>query len=469
MEQKIITGTLTYREVEFTFVYSDDVLRLIPPDNKKQEILFTWVLKETGNGGFAFGTLVMDESTLIGKCNESNETAIFFPVVGEPIGFNNSVLFVAISAVIICKTDLRPISRVSFLGAEINHIHPIQQAVSIDASGLNEGTIKLVTNTGSKTKTREQLFLASGKEVKSHFGICSKVSTKSEEPLLSLESALFFEFEPTNDYVFVLKLWEIATKYIRFLCYRRNVVLDKIQVYSTADDGLFEDFGELSIVGVEKEVELLPLKKDYCIKQTYIADGEQRILQDIADNTIYIRHLPKSYESSHSYDAARFVMITAAFEWEFGRIKPDGLEKDKRRQEAEAAAYQKIDELILATSGKEKEIFKFLKKQIGSASLEDKINKLCMELDSIIGIFGKHLYSLNKEAFSYNDIGNRLATQRNRFAHGDIDKDFIGLALLDLTFLEMTIYAMQLNFYGINTIDIKRAINTLFHRGLAIP
>ena len=65
-------------------------------------------------------------------------------------------------------------------------------------------------------------------------------------------------------------------------------------------------------------------------------------------------------------------------------------------------------------------------------------------------------------------MGQRLADQRNHFAHGDLDKDFIGLSLLDLIYLEYVIYAMQLRFYGIDNVEIQRAINELFHLSFAI-
>ena len=65
-------------------------------------------------------------------------------------------------------------------------------------------------------------------------------------------------------------------------------------------------------------------------------------------------------------------------------------------------------------------------------------------------------------------MGERLGKQRNAFAHGDLDKDFIGLSLLDLIFLEMIIYAMQLRYFGIEDVLIKHAINNLFKQNMLI-
>ena len=65
-------------------------------------------------------------------------------------------------------------------------------------------------------------------------------------------------------------------------------------------------------------------------------------------------------------------------------------------------------------------------------------------------------------------MGQRLADQRNHFAHGDLDKDFIGLSLLDLVYMEYVVYAMQLRFYGMNDEKIRKSINELFDLNFAL-
>ena len=65
-------------------------------------------------------------------------------------------------------------------------------------------------------------------------------------------------------------------------------------------------------------------------------------------------------------------------------------------------------------------------------------------------------------------MGKRLSDQRNHFAHGDIDKEFIGLSLLDLIYLEYVIYIMQLKFYGLDDDAIKYSINDLFRCNLSL-
>lgn len=61
-----------------------------------------------------------------------------------------------------------------------------------------------------------------------------------------------------------------------------------------------------------------------------------------------------------------------------------------------------------------------------------------------------------------------MGDQRNHFAHGDLDKDFIGPSLLDLIYLEYIVYAMQLKRFGCTDENIQKAINDLFKYGIAL-
>lgn len=174
-------------------------------------------------------------------------------------------------------------------------------------------------------------------------------------------------------------------------------------------------------------------------------------------------------EYIENIDAARFVMITAAFEWEFDRLFPDGICKSKERVEAELIVSQKLNELIDTSSGKTKKIYKSLLKCIERRpSLANKIEKIGSDMGALLEPFGQQLYGFNKEELNYTDMGKRLGDQRNYFAHGDLDKDFIGLSLLDLIFLQRIIYAIQLKISGLEDKQIQRAINDLFQCRFAI-
>lgn len=280
---------------------------------------------------------------------------------------------------------------------------------------------------------------------------------------------LMFEFDATDDYRFVLRLWYIGKQFIQFLCYRKNVEFSKVELAAPCENGTHETFAELYVLDEGVDTEIQTLKDGRYIKQAYISGHEGQILSDIASEKLYLRHLPDSFQSGKHIDAARFVMITAAFEWEFDRLFPDGICKSKERVEAELIVSQKLNELIDTSSGKTKKIYKSLLKCIERRpSLANKIEKIGSDMGALLEPFGQQLYGFNKEELNYTDMGKRLGDQRNYFAHGDLDKDFIGLSLLDLIFLQRIIYAIQLKISGLEDKQIQRAINDLFQCRFAI-
>ena len=332
----------------------------------------------------------------------------------------------------------------------------------------NKGIFSLKTLDFDATSSEKKTFEVDGKKVQSQFSISRILSTKILEPPINLNSILSFEFESTNNYDFILKLWYIAKEFIRFLCYRKNVFLPTADLSSLSENGKYEHFATLYILGEDDKVEEEILKKGRHIKYSYISGCEERILTDIANNLLYTRHFPTTYKQRRHIDVARFIMIITAFEWEFRRAYPTGVPKKESTIQTENVAMETLQSLINSSGGKLKKKYQFLKKLIKNDSLETEIVHIGKDYDDIIGPFGKYIYRLNKEEFNYAKIGKRLAEQRNRFAHGKLDKEFIDAALLDLIYLEYIIYAMQLRYYGVEDINIQRSINDLFGCNFAI-
>ena len=471
-EIELYTGTLLYKDINFTFAFDRSELRLIPPKDKEHEIEWEWGRKPLGNGAYTWGDpLPVGVGFLIGECNETRHRIIFLPKQGATLGLYNTVVRIPLAAYVICKYDRDSIDRVSFSCPEINYIHPVNQAITLTLpvdEFQDKGIVTVSTQDFDVTTTEKQAFIVDGKEIRAHFGISRAVSTKIHEPPLRLDSSLMFEFDAIEDYQFIYRLWWIAREFVRFLCYRKNVFIPNVELAAPFEGGKHEAFATMYLLGQDGETESDALKKGRYIKQVHISGHEGEILTDIADDNLYLRHLPETYQSGRHINAARFVMITAAFEWEFHRLYPDGVKKTAATIEAEEAVSECMQKHIDETSGKQKKIYKFLKKLVKSDSLQSEIIQMGKDFSGIIGAFGDRLYQLNEQELKYADMGQRLADQRNHFAHGDLDKDFIGLSLLDLIYLEYVVYAMQLKHYGVQDVEIQKSINELFHLSFAL-
>lgn len=462
-ETTLYTGTMKFRDLDFIFTLKNDELNLIPtPDNLY--VVFEWLYHHSeSESAENSNPMIVTERYLSGFCNET-QANIVFVLRSQYMHMKNNLIILNLAAYIVFKGALTTgICKMRFSCPEINYIHPTRQALSLTLDEQDvQGVFSLQTQSFANTTTEKQSFEVDKKEVNVYFDISRTVNYKDDKPPLELKSCLILEFESTNDYSFIFKLWNITREFIRFLCYRKNISIPSVALYRPYDEKRQAQCGTMYFVEQPMVYETKPLQKGCFIKQMYIAGHEGQILSDIAAGNIYLRHFPETYRLGHITDAARFIMITAAFEWEFRRLYPDGLEKSEDRINAEAEVTGALEQLINDSKGKVKSIYKKLKRNISFDTLEYKIVHTGTDYSEIIDIFAKGMYSYNNEKFDYREIAQRLSSQRNNFAHGNIDKDFDTPALLDLVYLKYLVYAMQLKYYGVDDINIQKAINELF-------
>lgn len=443
------TGNLRYENIEFTFVFDGKKLKLIPP---KKENAKKWLGKRVGK-------IFKIEEKLVGECNETSGRIIFVPVKAR-VELFSLILTVDVKYYIVGTFVEGLTGRIAIQGPEIDHIYPT--TIALERQEIGEGG---VVNIGlkplSETSSEKEVFKVGDKEVKIYFGIGVSVDYGVGKAPLGLNSVLFLEFEPTEDYDFIIKLLELSKNFIRYLCYRRDIVFASVELSTPTPDALYRPLAMIYECGEsDKDVDLS--KGERSVKYEYIKGVVGRIMEDILGGKMYLEHIPDTYKSGRRINAGRFVMITAGFEWEFKRNYPGGVKKDEGTLAAEEGAAEALSKLVNSSSGKLKGIFKFLKKLIRSDSLELKIVQYGKDYGEISNIFGDYLYELNGESLRYPEMGKRLSKQRNNFAHGNIDQKFEGLALLDLMYLEYIIYIMQLKFCGIEDGNAKRAVNDLF-------
>lgn len=469
---ELYTGTLKYKDRDYFFVFDEKELRVILPEREKNDnamaILKKQLMKFSAGKG---DDSIMEEPYLVGKCNETGQTMIFLTKVGKIISSYNEVLVIDTIGYILCKMDRHPICRMSFTCPELDCIHPVSRGYNCTFdydSFYTDGVLAVQTEKFDVTTTEKKKFQVDGKAVSVRFSISRSFSQKIGQSPLSLCSVMSFFFEPTEDYSFIVRLWFIAKEFLQFMCYRKNVFLSIADLSTPADEGKTYTFATFNMLGEDGDEEPETLKKGRYIKLSYLSGQEGHILNDIASKLLYTRHIPDTYISGCSKNAARFVMITAAFEWEFKRLYPEGINKSEKTLEVEANAAETIQKLIDESTGDLKKKYKYMKKHISDDSLQDEVIYVGKTLGEVIEPFGKMLYSLNDAELFYSEMGERLSKQRNNFAHGNLDMDFIDDSLLDLVYLERIIYAMQLKRYGIEDKPVQHAMNELFRCGIAI-
>lgn len=469
----MLTGFLKYNDDNYAFIFQEDSreLQLIPmvsepPKPSSVNISFNGVT-------FGFKRSTMEIPYLTGTINENHHSIIFVTVRGATIRQVNNILYIELYAYFLFNTnETKLIDKLTFCSPEIDHVFNANRGYNLNIQDIVEcnrtGTITISTNDYESTTSSTDLFKANDKEISVSFQIIRRINTSIGNPPLSLSSCLCFEFEATDDYTFIIDLCNYARKFIRFLCFRQNIYFSSIDIYTPTENEKHYNIGTINMFYDQQESEQEPLKKSKCIKYEYIMGNEGKILTDIAANTLYLRHLPKSSEDGKHIDVDSFIMITAAFEWEFKRNYPDGITKSQSTKETEEIVTKEINELLENSKGKKRDKYKFLLKLVKSDALSSEIVQVCKDYSEIVGVFGERLYSMNEIEFKYSEIGKRASDQRNHYAHGDIDKEFIDEALLDVIFLEYLVYAMQLRFFEVSDENIRKAINDVFHLNYAL-
>ena len=312
METDVYTGTLSLKNIDFTFVFDKQELRLIPPQDKKREVDL-WFLKALGGGVYTMGDPIYVETPLVSaKCNECYQI-IFLPSYHSSVGHINSVVVIDIQAYIIYNSRGNGIKKISFECPEINSIYSTRQA--IETKRYSDGVFEIKTLKIDTSNEEKQFFNVDGKDVEVYFDIIQKTTQEVIKPPLSLQSCMCFRFDPTCDIDFIYKLHQIARCFMEYVCYRKDIFFQKIQIYTEATDNTKMTFqnGEFFVVGDKAPIDEQSIKDGRCIKHYYIAEAETSILTAIAENTLYMRHLPESREAGQHINAARFVMLSPVF------------------------------------------------------------------------------------------------------------------------------------------------------------
>lgn len=465
------SGTLSFKGCIFSFAFDGKRLSLFPlVQEEKGSIEYTWLKEEIKPGVFAGPRFPeIDTDCLTGMRNEDGHTIAFLVNKGSEVGYTLSLkhlaLHVYVHAYIDCKYEKDSICKISFACPEINLIHPANKAFELKMD-LNEwdkrGKVSITSTDFDASQTSKRHFWFKETEVAIYFAISRSVGDGISHPAIAFTSNLVLEFKPTSNFRFICELCFATERFIQYLGYRNNIRFSEIKLSAPYKDNLTESFATMHLLWQPKESESRAIKKGRLIGQRHIDGHEGAVLEAISSGALYMRHIPPSYSQSNQITPASFLMLVAAFEWEFDRIHPEGVTKSDARINAENHAEEKINNLIDESSGKEKDIYRFLRKLIRNDSLKDKFKEIENDVVPSIGKIGQALYKRECIDFNFVRIGERIASQRNAFAHGNLSKSFNKDTLVDIGFLKIIVYAMQLKNIGLDEDTICSAIEQLF-------
>lgn len=461
-----VDGFLKFEDKEYFFTFNNFILKIIP----KNEV---YVSIDDINAMFNWTKVVSVPDYLKGKLLDNNKYVYFFIKEHKNHTINTGIHEFEIYAYIESEYEDIEVERISINNEELNYFYNSANSyenVSIESTG------KINIDVKEHDKVSNGVAFKFGEtDINVSLDVSRNICTNSNKPL-TLETRLSYDFPATKDLDFIFKLVYLTKDFLSFVSYRKNIYISKISLSKKRSDGKYLNYGEL-FINVDRDMvkESDDFIRQRIIKFELIEKNWSNIFQALSESKIYLNHIPYNSKDLRIITPARFVLITAAFEWEFRNIYGDikSNENDKFKK-AKFEILDFIDEKIEINKGKDKEYRKYMKDYKSLIDRHDmrlsgKIERCLKDNYNILDIFIKNLYGINEiQDIEYSQIANRLQTQRNNYAHGNIDKDIDTLVILDLIVLEWCIYALILKECRVEEKDIQRCINQLFKRNMAI-
>lgn len=403
---------------------------------------------------------------LIGFDSEKNSSVIFF--VNELPFADDEPLFLSSQTLnvyyyITLRADLNKIKRISFTFQELNYFYSTKYGVNCDISnneGWNLKTIPFRNNTVTFNVNINSV------EVRCSLGVSQTIEFPSQSPL-TLNSRMICDFEQTDDIDFIIKLYDTLLVFFRFVCYRKSVNIKCLELCETDSNNHYRSLGTL--YDLSNNIDYIESEKiiSKTIEYRLIKNKISELIQLISDGNLYSEHIPKTKKDSSIINSSSFVLITAAFEWNAKNYL------DICLSEKRLCVKNDILECINKIP-KEKNYNAQYKKKLKfyyglidnvDVSLSEKIVSALEKFEEIINPFIIKLYQINElPVDTFKKMGDRLQSQRNAYAHGNISKEFDDMVILDVIILEWVNYCIVLDFVGYTCDEIFNIINSVFSR-----
>ena len=448
-------GTLRYRDIDFNFGFDGNEL-VMYPNPEQANTARALIDTNLGNGVWASGTNVLkvEEEYLEVRAKNRNARLVLFYESNyfTRIGFSDASFRIPIADRLEFFSSEKEVDAILLESPLLDYLYNVQR-IAGDRTSEEDGFSMNLHPCSLKCGT----FLLDDVEVETLIGFSVKSISKEGEFPAGATGYIEFRFEKTRDYNFVRKLKLIGDKFLGYCCRSAEARFDVgetriLRIYEKEDKSIYKYYdktgyyysGKPGLLDVPESLE----------RGRFLSIGkyeglERRILQELANDTLYIRHLPGTFAESSEYDISRVLSTAIAFDWEFDCLFPGGIRHSEEHKKAVQLTLDHIDELKQKAQGK---TLKKVKACIGRIeklfehqdSFKDKILHLSSAHPEVIEGTCKAVYSLHDEACDLDCIAERINELRNAFAHGDLSYDVPDTVLLDTIFLERVVLAMQM-------------------------
>lgn len=365
-----------------------------------------------------------------------------------------------IQGIIEFKNEKQNVDALKIYSKELEHIYDSRKILeSIKYNKTGEMDLKIKAS--EKVNSEKKQIKLKNEIIGYYFGIERKVKNINEG-YFSGDSFLRFEWNSlVEDYKLVYEIVMTGYYFLSYLCYRQNINLKRIELLKKDENGKYFSVAQMTLFihnMSDAEDEYI---RGYQINFDYVKTIDDKILQAIIDENIFIRNIPENELERNKITPQSFVLVSSAFEWEFNQLFPNGVEHSKVQLNEIEEIKNDLMQLSDNYDKTKKKAIKKIIENIGKDNLESKIIYANKKLGYMSEMFLKHLCDLNS-INNKNRIFTCLQKLRNDFAHGNMDIDIDSDGFVGIIYLERLIYIMQLKRLGLDDDNIIKAINGLF-------
>lgn len=244
----------------------------------------------------------------------------------------------------------------------------------------------------------------------------------------------------------------LMKKALTFLYQKRVVPLESVYLRNGS-----RNIGKLYIERLEHSRSISFTAK--CLPVISWEDKLSNLLQALADDKIYLRHVPIFKEDEKLVTPGRFLMGLSALENVLNLTKVHVLHNDKYKEAVESVKAN-IGKLVKLSTGKEKKIYKRILEQVEKdENFEGRIKTSLEDNCEFVNNF----FTLGILGDSPSSIAKDLAKARNALAHGDLDVDLSIKSSYQMHFLMLYVLYLQLEMIGFTKKEASEIVpNILF-------
>lgn len=244
----------------------------------------------------------------------------------------------------------------------------------------------------------------------------------------------------------------LMKKTLTFLYQKRVVPLESVYLRNGS-----RNIGKLYIERLEHSRYISFTAK--CLPVISWEDKFSNLLQALADNKIYLRHVPIFKEDEKSVTPGRFLMGLVALESVLNLTKVH-VSHDEKHKEVVESVKANIGKLVKSSTGKEKKIYKSILEQVEKD--ENFEGRIKTSLEDNCG-FVNNFFTLGILGDNPSSIAKDLANARNALAHGDLNVNLSAKSSYHMHFLMLYVLYLQLEMIGFTKKEASEIVpNILF-------